>query len=243
MNAVSVDASRPPVVRVTLSSPGTGNRLDEPLLAELSAALTEAEATPGAQVLVLGAAGDAFCAGMALDGLESAWRPRIEAVGELLTRLTASPLVTVALVDGAALGGGVGLAAACDQVIAGPRAEFRMTEVLLGLLPATILPVVARRIGAHRAYGLALTAREVPGAEAVGLGLADATGGEDELRRVLRRLRAADPGALAAFKAYYAELFPPLPPEELVVEVLGRRLADAQVHQRIAGLRNQGLIP
>ncbi|MEV0702955.1 enoyl-CoA hydratase/isomerase family protein [Saccharopolyspora sp. NPDC050389] len=228
---------------MTLSSPSTGNRLDDPLLVELSAALTEAEATPGARALVLDAAGDAFCAGMALDGLESAWRQRIEAIGELLARLTASPLVTIALVDGAAMGGGVGLAATCDQVIAGPRAEFRMTEVLLGLLPATILPVVARRIGAHRAYGLALTAREVPGPEAVRLGLADATGGEDELRRVLRRLRAADPEALAALKAYYAELFPPLPREELVVEVLGRRLADAQVHQRIAGLRNQGLIP
>ncbi|MFA7761417.1 enoyl-CoA hydratase-related protein [Streptomyces sp. NPDC048723] len=243
LSRIAVDWSRPPVVRATLRSEATGNRLDEHMLTELTAVLDEAEAAPGIQVLVLDSAGETFCAGMALDELTSAWRVRITAVGRLLTRLMASPLITVALVDGAALGGGVGLAAACDKVVTGQHATFRMTEVLLGLIPATILPVVARRVGGHRAYGLALTARELSGAEAVEAGLADRQGGEDGLRRILIALRSADPAALVALKQYYAELAPaPAQQEERVFEALGRRLADPHVHRRLADLRAQGLI-
>ncbi|MFJ8535828.1 enoyl-CoA hydratase-related protein [Streptomyces sp. NPDC093591] len=243
LSRIAVDRSRPPVVRVTLDSEATGNRLDEPMLAELTAVLDEAEATPGVRVFVLDAVGDTFCAGWALDALESAWRERIAAVGGLLTRLMASPLITIASVDGAALGGGVGLAAACDQVVVGEHATFRMTEVLLGLIPAAILPVVARRVGGHRAYGLALTARELSGPEAVEAGLADRQGGKAGLRRILLALRAADPAALVALKQYYAELVPaPAQQEELFIEALGRRLADPQVHRRLAEFREQGLI-
>lgn len=239
----AVDWSRPPVVRVTLTGEATRNRLDEQMLAELTAVLDEAEATPGVRVFVLDAVGDTFCAGWALDALETAWRERITAVGDLLTRLRTSPLITIASVDGAALGGGVGLAAACDQVVTSEHATFRMTEVLLGLIPAAILPVVARRVGGHRAYGLALTARELSGPEAVEAGLADRQGGRDGLRRILLALRAADPAALVALKQYYAELAPaPAQHEELFVEALGRRLADPQVHRRLAEFREQGLM-
>ncbi|PRH80482.1 enoyl-CoA hydratase/isomerase family protein [Streptomyces solincola] len=243
LSRTAADWSRPPVVRVTLTGEATRNRLDEETLAELTAVLDEAEAAPGVQVLVLGAVGDAFCAGWALDSLESAWRERIAAVGELLTRLRTSPLITIAYVDGAALGGGVGLAAACDQVVVSERASFRMTEVLLGLVPAAILPVVARRVGGHRAYGWALTARELSGAQAVEAGLADRQGGRDGLRRVLIALRAADPAALVALKRYHAELAPaPARYEERVAEVLGPRLADPRTHRRLADFREQGLI-
>lgn len=243
LSRIAVDWSRPPVARVTLRSRSTRNRLDERVLVELTAALDEAEATPGVRVFVLDSVGETFCAGLALDELASAWRARIAAVSRLLTRLTASHLITVALVDGAALGGGVGLAAACDQVVIGQHATFRMTEVVLGLIPAAILPVVARRVGGHRAYGLALTVRELSGPEAVEVGLADRQGGEGGLRRILAALRAADPAALVALKRYYSELTPaPAQQEERVIEALGRRLAGPHVHRRLADLREQGLI-
>ncbi|WP_116041221.1 enoyl-CoA hydratase-related protein [Amycolatopsis palatopharyngis] len=242
MKRVELDITRPPVARLTLSCPDTHNRLSEEMLTELGDALADAESTAAVQVLVLAAGGDTFCAGMELDAIETTWRRLIVALGDLLHRIATSRLVTIALVEGAALGGGVGLLAACDQVVAGERATFRMTEVLLGLVPAAVLPVLARRTGHHSAFGLALTARELSGAEAVSMGLADVYGDEAELRRILRKLRAADPSALLALKEYYAELAPPVRRDELIMEVLGRRLADQAVHERLSGLRKQGLI-
>ncbi|WP_220472522.1 enoyl-CoA hydratase/isomerase family protein [Streptomyces pristinaespiralis] len=116
-----VDTGRPPLVRATLDTPATRNRLDDDMLTALTGALTAAEAAEGAEVFVLDATGDSFCSGIALGEADrDGWRPRLTAVHHLLQRLADSPLVTVAVVDGAATGGGVGLAAACDHVIAGP---------------------------------------------------------------------------------------------------------------------------
>ncbi len=242
LTQIELDTTRLPVARMTLANGDTGNRLSEPMLAELHEALDTVESAPGARVLVLAGRGSTFCEGMELEGIDGTWRRLVPAIGSFLRRLVTSPLVSVAHVDGAASGGGVGLAAACDQVVAGPRAIFRMTELLLGLVPAAILPIVARRVGMHAAYGWALTSRELSGTEAVSTGLADAAGGEAALRAVLRGLRAAEPSALVALKGYYSSLAPLSRSEGLVREVLGRRFADPAVRQRLGELREQGLI-
>ncbi|BAL90257.1 putative enoyl-CoA hydratase/isomerase [Actinoplanes missouriensis 431] len=241
---LTADDRTPGVVRLSL--PGAAGRLDDDLLGALLTEVGRAENTSGVRVLVLGAAGGTFCPGMALDVDTVDWRPRIAAIETLLRRLTTSPLVTVAVVDGPATGGGVGLAAACDHVIAGERARFRLTEVLLGLVPAVILPVLARRMGAHRAYSLALTAREFDGAEAGRLGLADhcTTDPDGELRRVLTGLRRADHAAIRALKRYYTgHLDASAGNWEPAAGVLARRFADPSTRQRLAGLRRHGLIP
>ncbi|QNS09176.1 enoyl-CoA hydratase/isomerase family protein [Streptomyces xanthii] len=244
---VRVDTARPPVVRATLDSPATRNRLDDELLAELAGALEQAERTDSATVFVIDATGDTFCSGIALGDLDQAdWRPRLTAVHDLLRRLTDSPLVTVAVVDGVATGGGVGLAAACDHVIAGPGASFRMTEVLLGLVPAAILPTVAERVGRHRAYAMALGAEELAADEAAALGLADRR--TEDCRRalqlLLRRLRAADPGAVRALKRYRRELYPlDEGHADRSVRVVAERLGDQRVRERLDTFHRQGLIP
>ncbi len=242
---VVVDDSRPFAVQVLMDSPTTRNRLDDRLLDDLVAAVDRAEATPGARALVLKAAGDTYCSGLSLGDLDHAdWQGRITAIATLLRRLTTSPLVTIAVVGGAALGGGVGLAAACDQVIAHPDATFQMTEVLLGLVPAAILPVVARRVGEQRAFSMALTARRVPGAEAVDLGLADRLGGAAELRSLLVALRGTAPATARALKDYRRRLFPTAPgTEELVMQVLTERFADPLTRGRLDRLRDNGLVP
>ncbi|MEU0373194.1 enoyl-CoA hydratase/isomerase family protein [Streptomyces sp. NPDC006283] len=244
---VRVDAARPPLLRVTLDSPATRNRLDDRTLHALAAALDTAESSPGTDVFVIDATGDTFCSGISLGADDrDGWQPRLTAVHDLLQRLSDSPLVTVAVVDGAATGGGVGLAAACDHVIAGPGASFRMTEVLLGLVPAVILPVVAERTGRHRAFSLALGAQHVDGEQAADLGLADQRTDDcrHELRLLLRRLRAADPGAVRALKRYRRELFPaPEGHADRSVAVVAERLRDQRVHKRLNTFHRQGLIP
>lgn len=243
---VVVDGTAGSVVRVTLR--GTSrNQLDLAALDALLTALDAAEVGGEARAIVLAAEGTTFCAGLALGDLGTAdWRPRIAAVETLFHRLATSPLLTVAVVDGAAVGGGVGLAAACDHVIAGPRARFRLTEVLLGLFPAMVLPVLTRRVGPHRAYHLALTATEIDGVEAHRLGLADRMTLEPEraLRHALVGLRRSDPAAVAALKRYYtAHLTAGARQWEPAAAVLAPRFADPGLHRRLDGFRAQGLIP
>lgn len=244
---VAIDDSRRPIVRATLSCPATRNRLDEPMVAQLMGALDQAERTSDAELFVLDAIGDTFCVGISLDDLGDVdWRPRITAIHGLLTRLAESSLVTIAVVDQPAIGGGVGLAAACDHVIAGPRASFRMTELLLGLVPAAILPLIVRRVGSHRAYSLALTSRELSSRQAARVGLADQWTDQptQELRRLLVRLRAVDHAAVRALKRYRTELFAaPEDHEELMMKVLEERLADPRVRLRLKDFQAQGLIP
>ncbi|MEV8504787.1 enoyl-CoA hydratase-related protein [Actinoplanes sp. NPDC051475] len=240
MSVLSVDTSRAAVARVALRSADARNRLDDDTVAALLGALDDAESSPGAGVFVITAEGGTFCSGMPFADVEEAdWPSRTAGLHRLFHRLRTSPLVTVAVVDGAALGGGVGLAAACDHVIAGTRARFRMTEVLLGLVPALILPFVAHRVGASRAVSLALTATEVDGERAATLGLADtcALNPERELRRILSRLHASDGDAVRALKRYARALLgDPASDYPLAHEVLSTRLEDPRLRRRLAGL-------
>lgn len=213
-SAVSVTRGRG-LLRAELNRPERRNPIDATLLAELSAALDQAEADPACRVFVLSSTGTDFCAGTDLsDGA-----PEPEGLPDgreelpywtLLDRMTRTPLVTVALVDGRATAGGVGLAAACDLVLAGGRATFRLTEALVGLVPAMALPFVARRTGEQRAFAATLRAEEFDAEAAVAAGLADLTGPDAEplLRRVLAGLGRVDRGTAAALKDYRARLFP-----------------------------------
>jgi polyketide biosynthesis enoyl-CoA hydratase PksH len=121
-----------------------------------------------------------------------------------------------------------------------------MTEVLLGLVPAVILPVVAERTGRHRAFSLALGAQPVDAQQAADIGLADQRTDDcrQELRLLLRRLRAADHGAVRALKRYRRELFPaPEGHAERAVRAVAERLRDPRVHERLNTFHRQGLIP
>ncbi|MFC5800204.1 enoyl-CoA hydratase/isomerase family protein [Streptomyces formicae] len=233
---------QPGHVRADLDAPQAGNSLNTRTLTALMTALDEAETTPDCRAFVIGGEGKVFCSGLDLTDLSTRWLvDDFPLPWRLLERLVASPLVTIAVVDGPALGGGVGLAAACDLVIAGSSASFRFTETLLGLVPAIILPFVVRRVGAHPALRMMLTSERLDAAGAVQTGLADeeAVDTQQALRACLQRLRRADPDAIRALKAYHYTLHP-VAVDPAGVALLRDRLGDPAVRARIGRLRHQG---
>jgi len=167
--------------------------------------IAELEADSDASAVVLEGGGDAFCEGLDLSALAERDIEATAALGrfaDLLDAIERTPRPVVALVDGAAMGGGVGLAAAADLVLAGPRATFGLPEALFGLIPAMVFPVLARRIGHARSRWLALSARTLTAEEAWRIGLVDEVADDLEaaLDRHARRLERLDPRAMAAIK-------------------------------------------
>ena len=183
--------------------------LDGPLLRRLEDLAARATAEP----LILGGTGE-FCRGLDLASVLD--RPRGEAAGMLrafavlLEKLTSAPVPIVAVVDGAALGGGAGLAAVADFVVATPRARFALPEMLFGLVPAVVFPYVARRVGLARARAMALSGAALDAREALGIGLVDqvADDWQDAVLRETRRWSRLSPRARAMFRALLARSWP-----------------------------------
>jgi len=195
--------------------------------------------TPQARLVTLEGEAGVFCEGGALD---DAGEPRPRRFAALLAALERDPRPVIALVDGPALGAGVGLAAAADLVLATPRASFGLPETLLGLIPAMVFPALARRIGMPRARRLALGAEPMSAEEAHRCGLADELTGDlrASLRRHARRLSRMDPRAVATIKALAAGHFatPPGYEEEAaarLLELMAREETRARIRRFLAG--------
>jgi isohexenylglutaconyl-CoA hydratase len=184
-----------PVLNVTLSRPEARNALSPTMVRELTDVLGQARDDAGVRVVVLAGAGGTFCAGGDLKGMEGreaapggsreATAASNRRFGALLELADALPKALIALVEGAAMGGGVGLLAVADWVIAEKGARIGTPEVTVGLVPAQIAPFLATRIGAAHArrmaaYGLRLGAEE---ALRVGLVHELAEGGDDLLAK------------------------------------------------------------
>ena len=165
------------VVRVRLSRPEKRNALSQPMVDELSRALDRAADERSARVLVLTASGSAFCAGMDLKNVQLDSEDQASTFARTLAavyrKLLTLPLVTLCGVDGRAIGGGVGIAAAADLVWAGPEANFALPETRLGIVPALVSVVLRRRLQPIKLSGLVTTGRPLDAAEAVAAGLAD----------------------------------------------------------------------
>lgn len=204
-------------VFATLDAPATRNALSDVMVSGLAEAIALAESRPDSRALVIRGAGGTFCAGgdfsrfRALMG-DAAPTDRPDPIaafnrgfGAMLERLQACPVATIAVVEGAAMGGGAGLAAACDFVLASSTAQFGMPEVTLGLPPAQIAPFVAARLGHGAALRLMLTGRRVGATQALGCGLADEVLAHEALNdgvnALLTELGRAEPAALRATKA------------------------------------------
>jgi isohexenylglutaconyl-CoA hydratase len=209
--------SRGAFVFATLDAPATRNTLSDAMVAGLSDAIALAGSRPETRALVIRGAGGSFCAGgdfSRFRALMATAAPADEAdpiavfnrgFGAMLERLQACPVASIAVVEGAAVGGGAGLAATCDFVIAGSTAQFGMPEVTLGLPPAQIAPFVAARLGHGAALRLMLTGRRITAAQALACGLADEVLEPDTLDErvtaLLTELGRAEPAALRATKA------------------------------------------
>jgi isohexenylglutaconyl-CoA hydratase len=198
-----------------LNRPAKRNALSDPLVAALSELLERVAADLEARALVISGAGGHFCAGADFGRfLELMQTPSGQTedpiahynrqFGALLERIAALPVATIAVVTGSAMGGGCGLASACDCVIAAADATFAMPEVTLGVAPAQIAPFVIRRCGARRARWLMITGARLKAPAAAEAGLADIVVPAADLRAVLetelRLLAAGEPAALRATK-------------------------------------------
>ena len=163
---------------LTLNKPERHNALDETLVGELSSALLALEADPRVRVVVLSATGKIFCAGN-----DVAWTRRSAAngtqekqhdedlLGHLMLTLNNLSKPTLARVQGAALGSGVGLVAACDIAVANYDCQFALTEVRFDAVPAMICPFILAAIGERHARRYLLTTERFSAAEAYRIGL------------------------------------------------------------------------
>ena len=166
------------VARLRLDRPALHNAFDAGLISALTAALGRLAYDPEVRVVVLEGSGASFSAGADLNwmrGMASASeaenRDDALALARLMRTLDELPKPTIARVQGAAFGGGVGLVACCDIAIAVPEAKFGLTESKLGLLPAVISPYVINAIGARQARRWFATAEIFDAAEALRIGL------------------------------------------------------------------------
>ena len=203
-------------LRVILDDSQRQNALSVEMVAELDAVLA-ASRDEGLASLIIEGANGVFCAGADLKSLagalaqtplpgeEDALQSYNRAGGEFFARLNAHPLATIAVVDGPAFGGGMGLACCADIVIATPRARFALSETSLGFPPAQIAPYLVARLGERVARRLALTGARLDGREAAAIGLADffcmsAADRDARLESLLNDIGRCAPGANAAAK-------------------------------------------
>jgi len=204
-------------VHATLDTPATNNALDDAMVQALHEALALAQSQPEVRAFVLRGANGHFSAGGDLSRFRELIASPAPAdapdpiarfnrrFGEFLERLADAEVATVAIVEGAAMGGGLGLVAACDMAIASDDARFATPEVTLGLPPAQIAPFVAARLGAAAASRLLLTGHRLDAAAALACGLVDEVCPREALDArelaLLDGLRRAEPAALRATKA------------------------------------------
>ena len=166
------------VARVALNRPDVRNAFNEVMIEDLIRVLEKVERDDAVRVFVLTGKGTAFCSGADLNWMkkmkgftvEENYRDAMR-LAELMFKLYNLPKPTIARVNGASIGGSNGLVAACDIVIASHRAEFSLSEVKIGLVPACIGPYLVKRIGEAACRDLFLTGERISADQAKNLGL------------------------------------------------------------------------
>ncbi|VWX57682.1 Enoyl-CoA hydratase [Burkholderiales bacterium 8X] len=206
-----------PIARIWLDQPATRNAFDDRVIAELTQAFEAAGRDPAVRVVVLGASGPAFCAGANLD-----WMRRMAdytrdqnladagKLAEMLRTIAGCPKPTIARIQGDVYAGGMGLVAACDLAVSVDTAGYCLSEVRIGLVPATISPYVIRAIGHRAAQRYFLTAERFDAAEAHRIGFvhevvaADALDGK--VAEWTKAFAGNSPAAVAACKKLIADV-------------------------------------
>ncbi|TVQ34313.1 MAG: hypothetical protein EA356_10760 [Geminicoccaceae bacterium] len=213
---VLIDDAPNGVRTLTLNRPEVHNALDDRLIAELTTALEAAEADDFVRAVVLTGAGQSFSAGADIGWMKRAGSygeaenlADAEALARLMTTFDRLNKPTVAKVQGAAIGGALGLVAAADIAIAAETAVFATTEVRLGIVPAVISPFVVRAIGQRQARRLFLTGERIDARRAAVIGLVhevahDEAALADTVGRVLEDLLQGGPLALGEAKRLVA---------------------------------------
>ncbi|MDO6706011.1 enoyl-CoA hydratase-related protein [Photobacterium sp. 1_MG-2023] len=203
--------SRRGIAHLTLNRPEKSNAFDDLLIAALRHYLQQLAKHSDVRVLVLSAAGKHFSAGADLNWMKAmAQKSRhdnlndAQALASLMYELDTFPHPSIAMVQGAAFGGALGLISCCDIALGADSARFKLSEVKLGLIPATIGPYVCRAMGQRQARRLMLTAETFDAATALQLGVlhhaCPADQLETELQQTIEVLLANSPAALSQVK-------------------------------------------
>lgn len=178
MNKVDLTIDHRGVARINLNNPDKHNAFDDAIILQLDAAFKSVSANSDVRAVVLGSNGKHFSAGADLE-----WMKRMadysyednladaRALADMLLNLKQIPQPTIARVQGAAYGGAVGLVSCCDIAVASTRASFALSEVKLGLVPATISPYVIDAIGARQAQRYFVTAEAFKAQRGFDIGL------------------------------------------------------------------------
>jgi methylglutaconyl-CoA hydratase len=227
-----------PIEHLTLNRPEVRNAFNDAVIGELTAWARAAASDQALRVVVLRGAGKVFSAGadanwMAAmieyshaDNVRDAMR-----MAEMFLALDSLPVGVVGVVQGAALGGGAGLAAICDIVVAEEQAVFGFTEAKLGILPAVISPYVLPKIGVSAARELFLTGMRFSASRAREIGLVHAVVKTSELEETansyVQELLSAAPSAVAASKALIPKVWQQSPAEAM--EITTRAIASQRV--------------
>lgn len=222
------------VATVTLNRPEVRNAFNDEVIAELTAAFLALAARDDVRAVVLAANGPAFCAGADLHWMKRmAGYTREENLADarglarMLEVIYACPKPTVARVQGDVYAGGMGLVAACDMAVAAEGAQFCLSEVKIGLIPATISPYVIRAMGARAAQRWFLTAERFSALDAHRIGFVHEVVPPGELDARVQALTgalvAAGPQAVRACK-------------HLLHEVTGREITPGLVERTVEGI-------
>jgi methylglutaconyl-CoA hydratase len=236
---VLLDVSPEGVAMVTLNRPEKRNAFDELMIANLAETFETLKGADHVRIVFVRGSGETFCAGADIDWMRRGGERSVAdneedalALARMLRHLHELPQLTVAVAQGAAMGGGAGLLAACDIAVAVKDTKIRFSEVRLGLTPATIAPYVVEAIGPRWAKALFASGEGFDGAYAEKIGLVqytvdDAAGLKPMMEQLTDLALAAAPGAVADAKA-------------LVRFVTGHKIDDAlskETAKRIAARR------
>jgi methylglutaconyl-CoA hydratase len=199
------------IARVTLARPDVRNAFNANVIAELHDIFARIAAADDVRAVVLAGEGKVFCGGADVNWMRESLDLSFEAnaidaerMSDMFRAIDNCPRPVIARIQGAALGGGAGLAAVCDVAIAADDAIFGFTEVKLGILPAVISPFVLSKIGASQARALFLTGERFDAARALRIGLvhdvvpADAL--DTAVDKCIGEIRSAGPYAVSAAK-------------------------------------------
>lgn len=211
--SILYDGSAAPVARITLNRPDKRNPLGPLTIGEILHALEAAREQENIRVVVLTGAGPAFSAGgdlSAMSGQGTGSRSPVKPASlvELFTAMHALGKPIIAMVNGHALAGGLGLMVACDLVVASEQATFGLTEINVGLWPMMITAEIVRNIGRKKTLELMLTGKRVSAAEAEAMGLVNKVVAHDQLEAetmvMAGEVAARSPAAMTlGLRAFY----------------------------------------
>ena len=217
MGALNVTRIGEGVMRIEMARPDVLNAFNKAMIAEIDAAFARASGDAEVRCVVLSGQGRAFCSGADIEWMkrqstaaESANLDDARRFAAMLYRIASCAKPTIASIQGACMGGGVGLACACDFAIATEGARFAVSEARFGILPAVISPYLIAAVGVRRARQLAISTLRITSQEACAFGLVSKvvpeTQLDDAVHALARELHAAAPNAIAEIKTLYARL-------------------------------------